>query len=100
MFIADVEECLVPILRRNNIAVMDNCRVHMEAIEKAKASVGYLSRYSSYPNQIRLLLQQMQCAPARGCGTNSSAFYSRDRLVYPTLGPSECANDFAHAGHV
>jgi hypothetical protein len=40
MFLAYVEQCLVPTLRRNDIVVMDNCRVHLgpgirEAIEKA-----------------------------------------------------------------
>jgi hypothetical protein len=44
MFLAYVEQCLVPTLRRNDIVVMDNCRVHMapairEAIEKARATL-------------------------------------------------------------
>ena len=44
MFLAYVEQCLAPTLRRDDIVVMDNCRVHMapavrEAIEKAKASL-------------------------------------------------------------
>src|SRR6185436_19335167 len=29
MFLAYVENCLVPMLRRNDIVVMDNCRVHL-----------------------------------------------------------------------
>jgi hypothetical protein len=29
LFLAYVEQCLVPTLRRNDIVVMDNCRVHM-----------------------------------------------------------------------
>jgi hypothetical protein len=44
IFLAYVEQCLVPTLRRNDIVVMDNCRVHMapairEAIEKVRATV-------------------------------------------------------------
>jgi hypothetical protein len=40
MFLAYVENCLVPMLRRNDIVTMDNCRVHLgpgirRAIEKA-----------------------------------------------------------------
>src|SRR4030081_89458 len=47
IFLAYVEQCLVPTLRRNDIVVMDNCRVHLapairEAIEKARAIVRYL----------------------------------------------------------
>jgi transposase len=57
MFLAYVEQCLVPTLRRNDIVVMDNCRVHLgpgirEAIEKAGAIIRYLPKYS--PTLIRL----------------------------------------------
>ena len=31
MFLAYVENCLVPMLRRNDIVMMDNCRVHLGA---------------------------------------------------------------------
>lgn len=59
MFLAYVEQCLVPTLRCNDIVVMDNCRVHMapavrEAIEKVKASVRYLPKYSPDLNPIEL----------------------------------------------
>ena len=59
LFLAYVEQCLVPTLRRNDIVVMDNCRVHMapavrQAIEKAKASVRYLPKYSPDLNPIEL----------------------------------------------
>ncbi len=48
MFLAYVEQCLVPTLRRNDIVVMDNCRVHLvagirEAIEKARATLRYFA---------------------------------------------------------
>ena len=51
MFLAYIEQCLVPTLRRSDIVVMDNCRVHMgpairEAIEKAHATLRYLPKYS------------------------------------------------------
>jgi len=47
MFRAYVERCLVPTLRRDDIVVIDNCRVHLvagiqEAIEKARATLCYL----------------------------------------------------------
>jgi transposase len=58
MFLVYIEQCLVPTLRRNDIVVMDNCRVHMapavrQAIEKAK-SVRYLPKYSPDLNPIEL----------------------------------------------
>jgi hypothetical protein len=51
MFLAYVQQCLVRTLRRGDIVVMDNCRVHLspsirEAIEKVGATVRYLPKYS------------------------------------------------------
>ena len=59
MFLAYVEQCLVPTLRRNDIVVMDNCRVHLvpgirEAIEKSGATLRYLPKYSPDLNPIEL----------------------------------------------
>jgi len=59
MFLAYVEQCLVPTLRRDDIVVMDNCRIHLvagvrEAIEKARATVRYLPKYSPDLNPIEL----------------------------------------------
>ena len=59
MFLAYIEQCLVPTLRRNDIVVMDNCRVHMGpairiAIDKAHATLRYLPKYSPDLNPIEL----------------------------------------------
>ncbi len=41
MFLAYVENCLVPTLRRNDTVVMDNCRVHLgTGIGRAIETVG------------------------------------------------------------
>ena len=59
IFLAYVEQCLVPTLRCNDIVVMDNFRAHKvpgirEAIEKAHATVRYLPKYSPDLNPIEL----------------------------------------------
>jgi hypothetical protein len=59
MFLAYVKQCLVPVLRRNDILVMDNCRIHMglgirEAIEKARATIRYPPKYSPDLNPIEM----------------------------------------------
>src|SRR3977135_4479710 len=59
MFLAYVEQCLIPTLKRNDIVVMDNCRVHLgpgirEAIEKARATLRYLPKYSPDLNPIEM----------------------------------------------
>jgi transposase len=59
MFLAYVENGLVPMLRRNDIVVMDNCRVHLgpgirRAIEKSGATLRYLPKYSPDLNPIEM----------------------------------------------
>jgi hypothetical protein len=59
LFCAYIEQCLVPTLRRKDIVVMDNCRVHMgpairQAIENAHATLRYLPKYSPDLNPIEL----------------------------------------------
>ena len=50
MFLAYVENCLVPTLRRNDIVVMDNCRVHLgTGIGRAIETVGATLRYCLCP---------------------------------------------------
>src|SRR5499425_274867 len=51
MFLAYVEQCLVPALKRSDIVVMDNVSTHKsprirEAIENARATLCYLPQYS------------------------------------------------------
>ena len=59
MFLAYVKHCLVPTLKRNDIVVIDNFAAHKivgvrEAIEKARATLRYLPKYSPDLNPIEL----------------------------------------------
>ena len=59
MFLAYVEQCLAPTLRRNDIVVLDNCRVHLglgirEAIEKSGATLRYVPKYLPDLNPIEM----------------------------------------------
>ena len=58
MFLAYVENCLVPTLRRNDIVVMDNCRVHLgtgigRAIETVGAQEGSAASVRFSKSRIR-----------------------------------------------
>ena len=69
MLLAYVENCLVPTLRRNDIVVMDNCRVHLgtgigRAIETVGATLRYLPQIFARPQSHRDALQQIQDIPA------------------------------------
>src|SRR4029077_13475214 len=66
MFLAYVENCLVPTLRRNDIVVMDNCRVHLgtgigRAIETVGATLRYLPKYSPDLNPIEMPYSKFTC---------------------------------------
>jgi hypothetical protein len=69
MFLAYVENCLVPTLRRNDIVVMDNCRVHLgtgigRAIETVGRDTALPAEIFARPQSHRDALQQIQDIPA------------------------------------
>ena len=96
MFLAYVEKCLVPMLRRNDIVVMDNCRVHLgpgigRAIQTVGATLRYLPKYSPDLNPIEMPKVAARTVP----GLNRAI-----RSFIPQLSPQECANYFRNAGYV
>ncbi|MGY3619328.1 IS630 family transposase [Bradyrhizobium sp. USDA 10063] len=104
MFLAYVEQCLVPTLRRNDIVVMDNCRVHMapavrHAIERAKASVRYLPKYSPDLNPIELPYSKFKAYLRKVAARTVPHLTRAIRSFIPQLSPRECTNYFAHAGY-
>jgi transposase len=104
MFVAYVEQCLVPTLRRNDIVVMDNCRIHLvagvrEAVEKARATVRYLPKYSPDLNPIELSYSKFKAFLRKAAARTVPGIYQAIRLFVPKLGPQECANYFRHAGY-
>jgi transposase len=104
MFLAYVEQCLVPTLRRNDIVVMDNCRVHLvagvqEAIEKARATVRYLPKYSPDLNPIEMSYSKFKALMRKVAARTVPGLNRAIRSFIPQLSPQECANYFSHAGY-
>jgi transposase len=104
MFRAYIEQCLVPTLRRNDIVVMDNCRVHLvagiqEAIEKARATLRYLPKYSPDLNPIELSYSKFKALLRKAAERTVPGLYRTIRSFVPQLGAQECANYFTHAGY-
>jgi transposase len=105
MFRAYVEQCLVPTLRRNDIVVMDNFRAHkvaniQEAIEKARATVRYLPKYSPDLNPIEMSYSKFKTWLRKVAGRTVPVLYRAIRSFAPKLSAQECANYFRHAGYV
>jgi transposase len=105
MFLAYVEQCLVPTLKRNDIVVMDNLRAHKvagvrEAIEKRRATVRYLPKYSPDLNPIELPYSKFKTFLRTAAQRTVRGLYRTIRSFVPQLGARECANYFRHAGYV
>src|SRR5271157_4963489 len=104
MFLAYIEQCLVPTLKRNDIVVMDNCRVHLapgirEAIEKARATLRYLPKYSPDLNPIEMPYSKFKAFLRKVAVRTVSGLNRAIRSFIPQLSPQECANYFRHAGY-
>jgi transposase len=105
MFLAYVEQCLVPTLKRNDIVVMDNLRAHkvpgiQEAIEKARATLRYLPKYSPDLNPIEMSYSKFKALLRKVAARTVPGLYRTIRSFLPQLGAQECANYFRHAGYV
>lgn len=104
-FLAYVEQCLVPTLKRRDIVVMDNFAVHKvagvrEAIEKAGATLRYLPKYSPDLNPIELSYSQFKAWLRKVAARTVPSIYRAIRAFLPQLSARECANYFSHAGYV
>ena len=104
MFLAYLEQCLVPTLRRNDIVVMDNCRIHLvagvrEAIEKAQATLRYLPKYSPDLNPIEMSYSKFKTFMRTVAARTVPGLTRAIRSFIPHLRHHECANYFRHAGY-
>ena len=104
MFRAYVEQCLVPTLRRNDIVVMDNHRVHKvagirEAIEKARATVRYLPKYSPDLNPIEMAFSKFKALLKKAAARTIEDLWTAIAKALPQLTPNDCANYFTAAGY-
>ena len=105
MFLAYVEQCLVPTLKRNDIVVIDNLRAHKvagvrEAIETARATLRYLPQYSPDLNPIEMPYSKFKTFLRKVAARTVPALRRAIRSFIPRLRPRECANYFRHSGYV
>lgn len=104
IFRAYVEQCLAPTLRRNDVVVMDNLRAHKvpgirEAIEKTRATLRYLPKYSPDLNPIEMSYSTFKAFLRKMAERTVPGLRRAIRSFVPRLGAQECANYFSHAGY-
>jgi transposase len=103
-FLAYVEQCLVPTLKRGDTVVMDNVGIHKvdgvrQAIEAANAKLRYLPPYSPDLNPIELSYSAFKAFLRKCAERTEQALRRRIRQFVRRLTAEACANFFAHAGY-
>jgi len=98
-FLAYIERCLGPTLRRGDIVAMDNCRLHKvagveEAIEARGARVEYLPAYSPDLNPIELSFSKFKGYLRKFSGRTPRALRRRVGAFITILSRAECRNYF------
>jgi transposase len=103
-FLAYIERCLVPTLKRRDIVVIDNVAFHKvsgveEAIQAAGASLRYLPPYSPEFNPIELVFHPLKTLLRKAAERTIEGVTRRARSFIRALEPSECMGYFRHAGY-
>ena len=104
LFLAYVEQVLVPTLINGDIVIMDNLGSHKvagvrQAIEAAGARLLYLPPYSPDLNPIELAFAKLKALlRARAVQTVDALWNALGELV-ACFSPTECANFLRHAGY-
>ena len=104
IFLAYVEQGLVPTLRRGDIVIMDNVNLHKgagvrEAIEKRGATLRYLPKYSCDLNPIEMAFSKFKAFLRKVAERTVSRLRRAIRSFLHSLSAEECTNYFAHAGY-
>src|SRR5437016_10640716 len=105
MFLAYVQQCLVPTLKRGDIVLMDNLLAHKvagvaKAIEGAGATLIYLPKYSPDLNPIELAFSKLKAHLRKAAEHTIPRLLRRIGRVVTDFSPQECRNFFRHAGYV
>jgi len=103
-FLAYVQRCLAPTLKRGDIAVIDNVSFHKVAgIEEALRAVGarlrYLPQYSPDLNPIELVFHPLKTFLRKAAERTIEGLHRCVRSYIRVLDPSECRGYFRHTGY-
>jgi len=104
VFLAWVQQQLVPSLEAGDIVVMDNLSSHkspgvVAAIEAAGAQVRYLPPYSPDLNPIEMAFAKLKALLRKAAARTRDSLWDAIADVISAFTPDECANYLAHAGY-
>jgi transposase len=104
IFLAYLEQCLVPTLKPGDIVVMDNLSAHKnekvrETIEAAGAELRYLPPYSPDLNPIEQAFAKLKAHLRKAAERSIAALWDRIGSTLNDFSPEECRNFFNHLGY-
>ena len=104
LFLAYVEQILLPTLREGDIVVLDNLSSHKvagvkEAIESVGAKVLYLPPYSPDLNPIEMVFSKMKTLVRKAKLRKKEDLWKKLGELCDFFSPDECQNYFKHAGY-
>jgi transposase len=104
LFLAYVEQCLVPTLKPDDVVVVDNVVTHKvagvaDAIEAAGATLRYLPKYSPDLNPIEMPFSKFKACLRKLAQRTVPGIRRGIRSFLASLTGQECANYLSHAGY-
>ena len=104
LFVAYVEQVLLPTLKPDDIVIMDNLRVHKmaavrKAIEAAGAKLLFIPPYSPDLNPIELAFSKLKARLRAQAIRTVEALWEALGDLCDSFTPTECANYFHHDGY-
>src|SRR5438034_3554100 len=103
-FLAYIEQCLVPTLKRRDVVVVDNVPFHKvagvaEAIQAGGAELRYLPQYSPEFNPIESVFHPLKTLLRKAAERTIKGLERRVGSFIRALDPSECMSYFRHSGY-
>jgi transposase len=104
LFLAWVQQQLVPTLLMGDVVIMDNLSSHKvagvrEAIESAGAELRYLPPYSPDLNPIELAFSKLKKLLRDGAQRTVDKLWELCGTILDEFTPAECRNYFRHCGY-
>ena len=103
-FLAYLEQCLAPTLKRDDVVIIDNPTAHhvagvRDAIEAAGATLRYLPQYSPDLDPIEMALAKLKALLRKAAVRTVQGLWRRLGTLIQTFSPQECRNYLRHAGY-
>jgi len=103
-FLAYLEQCLRPTLKRGDIVIIDNLSAHKgdaveKAIKAARASLLYLPKYSPDLNPIEQAFSKLKALLRKAAERTVPGLWRRIGKLLAAFSARECKYYFTHAGY-